>query len=168
MLHVSKITTQYHVVEDRLRLSARAGDDVVVLWLTQRLLNALLPELFAWLEQRAESRVVSDQQLMQEFMQQDAMVAKNKEPVAEPVKVQGASSEWLVLSVDITKNEQLIRLVFNDESKDLQAALKLNNTSLRQWLNAVFLGYRKAQWPTGHWPDWMRQAGQAQKVKQAH
>ena len=43
-----RMTTEYRAQEDRLCLTGeRTGGDAVVLWLTQRLLNRLVPHLTA-------------------------------------------------------------------------------------------------------------------------
>ena len=50
---LQRITTEYNEPEDRIRLSGElAQGDTVVLWLTQRLLNRLVPHLTAWLSQQ--------------------------------------------------------------------------------------------------------------------
>lgn len=50
---LQRITTEYRAQEDRLCLTGeRANGDAVVLWLTQRLLNRLVPHLTGWLEQQ--------------------------------------------------------------------------------------------------------------------
>ncbi len=165
MLILRRITTEYRVDEDRLRITAKAGDDIVVLWITHRLSNLLLPELFKWLEQRTTLKVIANQEVMQKSEQQDAMVIKQNEIATAPVKAYAATLKWLVTSVDITKQNKIMRLVFNDESKDLQAVMELNNTSMRQWLNAILIGYRKAQWPVKHWPDWIKLDNLTQKTK---
>ena len=50
---LERCTTEYAEDEDRLRLSAElANGNTVVLWLTQRLLNRLVPHLVQWLEKQ--------------------------------------------------------------------------------------------------------------------
>ena len=31
-------------------------------------------------------------------------------------------------------------------------------TALRQWLGIIYAQYRKAEWPTSVWPQWMEEA----------
>ena len=52
-----RLTTDYVEEEDRIRVSgASANGDTVVLWLTQRLLNRLVPHLTAWLAAQITKR----------------------------------------------------------------------------------------------------------------
>ena len=47
MAELQRCTTEYIATEDRLRLSGEIGtQSTVVLWLTQRLLNRLMPPLY--------------------------------------------------------------------------------------------------------------------------
>lgn len=51
---LQRVTTAYLENEDRLRLTGKLADgDIVVLWLTQRLLSRLVPHLTTWLARQA-------------------------------------------------------------------------------------------------------------------
>lgn len=53
-MNLNRVTTVYVDLEDRFRLSGKTQDgQVLVLWLTQRLLCRLVPHLVRWLDQRA-------------------------------------------------------------------------------------------------------------------
>ncbi|MBC7859879.1 MAG: hypothetical protein H7Z39_14125, partial [Burkholderiaceae bacterium] len=76
MSALQRITTEYVGVEDRIRLSGRddaddAGDGrTVVIWITQRLLQRLLPVLVEWLERQDGATLRAD--IARSFAQQAA------------------------------------------------------------------------------------------------
>lgn len=154
---LQRVTTTYVETEDRLRLSGElAPSQTVVLWLTQRLCNRLLPPLFAWLEgqtigQASVARAEAHAELLQGFAQQ---AARAQLPAAPPVEATAPSAIWRVETVDITRAPTAVRLTFKSDAGEA-IRLLLTSQALRQWLGIVFDQYVKAEWPTAIWPVWM-------------
>lgn len=159
--HLQRVTTEYVDTEDRLRLSGELpGGQTQVLWLTQRLIERLVPHLCGWLEQQTAAGAPMD--LVQEFAQQAAQA--RLEPQAR-VQAQAGAQSWLVQAIDLTIGEGAITLLFKPEiSGAAVSRLTLPAEAMRQWLAIVLAQYQLAQWPLQAWPDWMigaRESGPA-------
>jgi hypothetical protein len=147
---LQRVTTQYVVTEDRLRLSGEtAAGQTVVLWLTQRMLNMLVPRLTRWLEQNGGDA------LLQEFAQQAAEASLGAEP---PVSASQAVRGGCVTSVDIGTGPDGAVLVLKPEAEDQGVRMPLTTDALRQWLSIVRAQYVIGGWPTTVWPAWMDEA----------
>ena len=159
MSSLQRITTEYRETEDRIRLAgeargsegARSGP-AVALWLTQRLLNRLIPHLCQWLEQREPA--LPRGEVLQTFAQQVATAALEPQPA---VQVSAQHAEILVHSVDVKRSSNRITLVFRGADGAAVAELSTGSVSLRQWLHILSAQYRKAQWPLTTWPAWLRE-----------
>lgn len=157
MADLQRITTEYIESEDRIRLSGElAPQATVVLWLTQRLVNRLLPHLLGWLEQQTGQGAMGD--LFQGFAQQAAMANLEQQP---PVQSAPQSQAWLVHAVNLTAAAEGVRLTFRcagdaspPDGSDA-VGLTLHAQALRQWLGILHTQYRKADWPLTGWPDWL-------------
>ncbi|TCO71857.1 hypothetical protein [Chromatocurvus halotolerans] len=158
-----RCTTEYIEAQDRLRLSAQlANGDTVVLWLTQRLLNRLVPHLIAWLERQTAgvSTIPSVRATQTEAIQGFAQQAAGAQMKGElPVQAQSALTSWLVDVVDVAPGEDAVVLTFKSE-QTRQAAVKLPAQQLRQWLGIVYRQYQRGEWPTAVWPEWVKESGQ--------
>lgn len=145
---LQRVTTEYVVVEDRIRLSGEAADGAtIVLWLTQRLLNLLAPRLTGGLE-RPDS---TSDALLQGFAQQAAEASLSPQ---QAVEAAAASASWRVDSVDILSGPDGVALTFrSDEGPG--ARLTLATEPLRQWLSILRRQYQAAGWTDRVWPDWM-------------
>lgn len=151
MSELQRITTEFVDIEDRIRLSGQATtDQVVMIWLTQRLLGRLIPHLLGWLEKKSavDARLV---EVVQGFAQQAARAYLAPQA---PVQCQVDTCAWLVLSVDVVSAEEVLQLVFKG-ADDLSVSLSLGAQALRQWLNILHDQYRVAEWPLHLWPQWM-------------
>ena len=159
---LQRVTTEYVAAEDRLRVSGAAADDqTVVLWLTQRLLNLLVPQLTGWLERQGAADLI-DSELAQSFAQEAAEASLAAEPAVRP-----ASDEdgWLVDSVDMHTGTDGVVLAFKAGDNAI-ASLTLLTEALRQWLGILRGQYVQGGWPTSVWPSWMGET-HAQPVKPA-
>ncbi|AAK25014.1 hypothetical protein [Caulobacter vibrioides] len=145
---LQRVTTEYVAVEDRVRISGEAADGAtVVLWLTQRLLNLLVPRLTGGLEQPDST---SDA-LMQGFAQQAAEASLSPQPAVEAA---APSASWRVDSVDILSGPDGVALTFRSDEGPA-ARLSLANEPLRQWLSILRRQYQAAGWIDRVWPVWM-------------
>lgn len=150
--NLQRLTTEYDEREDRVRLSGELeGGPPVVIWLTRRLLERLLPVLLHRLAARCATTPHAE--VLLGFAQQAA--SAELAPQA-PVRAAARSPAWLVLSIDIAQSELAVGLVFQG-GDGRSAALLLNDKSLRQWLSIVHGAYLKAEWPLDAWPAWLRE-----------
>jgi len=148
---LQRVTTEYVVTEDRIRLAGAAVDDqTVVLWLTQRLLNLMVPQLTGWLERQGASDLI-DSELAQGFAQEAAEASLAPEPA---VRAAPDEDGWLVDSVDIHTGTDGVVLAFKS-GDDAIASLTLLTEPLRQWLGILRGQYVQGGWPTSAWPGWM-------------
>ena len=70
---------------------------------------------------------------------------------------------WLVTTIQVARNKNEFRLLFiGQNTKDdgclpNQAKFDLATENLRQWLNAVYNIYAKAEWDTKAFPLWIKE-----------
>jgi hypothetical protein len=158
---IERITTQFDIKEDRIRLTgALPGGDTVVVWLTRRLLGFLVPVLLERLEPLtpAVAAVATPApadayvELRKEFAQQAAREAIQP---AAPVIAAAASGQLLPSFVDVTPSNGAISLRFRDEAGNT-ATFGVTETGLRQWLHLLYRADQSSAWALGVWPSWLR------------
>lgn len=161
MSTLQRITTEYVEEEDRIRLTGElASGDIAVLWLTQRLVNRLVPHLAAWLARQVTpasaipSVQAAHRDIVQGFAQQ---AARAQLAAAPPVLASSSQAGRRVDSVDLTQGESVVVLTFKGEA-EAHATLTLAAQPLRQWLSIVFEQCLRGEWPTTVWPAWMEPA----------
>lgn len=148
---LQRVTTEYVEAEDRLRLCGECEDGTaVVVWLTQRLLQRLLPMLFAWLERQGDDMPRAD--VLLGFAQQAALAELAPQL---PVQAVSGSAAWLAQAVDVVRTAEAVGLTFKGGEDGEAVALALAAKPLRQWLGIVQQACGKAGWPTAMWPQWM-------------
>lgn len=173
MKALQKITTQYVDREDRIRLAGETvPEQAVVLWLTQRLLQRLVPPLCQWLEQHSpvppgSVASATRAEVAQGFAQQAALA--ELQPQA-PVVAEAAETAWLVTAVDVQLQADGVQLVFRSDAVPGAApsqgtpvptpaseavSLHIQAQPLRQWLAIVHGQVCEAGWPLDAWPAWM-------------
>ena len=129
MILIERFTTEYDPVEDRIRIAGiGAGGQRVTLWLNQRMMRLLLPQLSKW----AESKVSADRggrmSAVQEFHQAAAVASlPNDQP---PVVPNGPGA--LAVSIDYTDLGGAMRLTFKDLAGVRLAVLDFQEVALRQ------------------------------------
>lgn len=158
MSALQRITTEYVGVEDRIRLSGKDGADdaaPVVIWITQRLLQRLLPVLLEWLERREGASLRAD--VVRSFAQQ---AARAELVPQEPVRAAADSAAWLAREVDIGRDERSVRLSWRG-GEGQSAFFELSAKPLRQWLGILHDHCVKADWPLDAWPEWVCAAAPA-------
>jgi len=154
MAELQRITTHYSETQDRIRLAGElgGGEASVVLWLSQRLVQRLLPILLHGVTGRDNDAPYSE--MLHSFAQQSARAALTPEP---PVRADQAETEWLVHSVVVNHFVEAMRLTFKG-ADDQQATLTLAVQPLRQWLNILYDAFAKAGWPLDQWPQWIQES----------
>lgn len=166
-LQLLRMTTAFVPQEDRLRLEGEvAGGGVVVLWLTQRLLNRLVPHLCAWLQRpRPASEAVLAGRLVPDG---DHLALPNILPVGKSSAAMQVQADeplqnwccprnwgsWLVTEVDIVQTEQVLVLSFRAPERPA-AGIELQPQPLRQWLEILLRYCLVAEWTLQVWPSWM-------------
>lgn len=156
-----RVTSQYVDFEDRIRLTGELEDGQrVILWLTRRLLDRLVPHLVGWLEQHepvapdAPVRSVARSSTYQSFEQEVAHHAFKPQP---PVQARLGEPSWLVCTAELKSNPQVLRLTFKGRLALEQAQFHPGQRALRQWLKVIHGAYLAAGWPTHVWPTWMHE-----------
>lgn len=151
MTDLQRITTEYIVTEDRVRISGLAPDGSVdTLWLTQRLLVRLIPHLLGVLEKTVSSDDRT-RPVVQGFAQQAAVSGLNPEPAVRP---DTTCHPWLAAEAQVSHSDTRVILRLQDGQGHM-ANLVMDHRQLRQWLAMVLALWRKAQWPMTLWPEWM-------------
>ena len=155
MSDLKRITTQFIEDEDRIRLSGEVElNQTMTLWLTRRLMSRLVSHLVAWLD--TQTLTQTRPEVMQEFAQGAARASLTPQA---PVQASPLDTAWLVTSVDLTSNAQVVLLTFKGAVPEQLARLSFETIQLRQWLSIVFNQYRQAEWPLDLWPDWIKGEG---------
>lgn len=140
-----RATIGYADREDRIKILAEIpGGATIVLWLTQRLTNKLIPHLTSRLPNQAPN-----ERLLRRESESDA-------PETEVVPVQEALvvSTLVVDSVDISETGSLTLLQFrsDDDREGLPAVrVALDVSQLASWLHALRACYQKASWNQSPW-----------------
>jgi hypothetical protein len=144
---LQRLTTQYIDIEDRVRLS---GEDVhgavQVLWLTQRLLDRLVPALC---KQLTPDRGMHEE-LLSSFRQQAATAQLAAQ---EPVRAAEDSTACLITRVDLAGTEAGLQLAFHTRDKEA-AHIIMPELAQRQWLAILREQSRVAGWRESAWPEW--------------
>ena len=161
MRELQRLTSEYVESEDRIRVSGELdSDEIVVMWLSQRLLTRLLPHLFLWLEKQSKQNIPLE--IEQSFAQEAARGALKTEI---PVKHLGESNQWLVEAVDLTPSKDVFIMSFRSASGQREN-LSLQPVALRQWLGFIHALWALAEWPDNIWPEWISQEAQDPKQSQ--
>tara|TARA_B100000902_G_C27166214_1_gene841334 strand:- start:236 stop:760 length:525 start_codon:yes stop_codon:yes gene_type:complete len=160
MFNIITVTMQFDPLEDRVIMDcSNKSKDTQRLWLTRRLLNKLIPSLTDQLEVNSANKI--SKELEQAFAQEKAEMKKVK---TKSVVLKKDNPSWLVTSVKVEKSKFEFKLLFINENgsdsigKDgnqKKAEFVLAISNLRQWLNALFKIYNKAEWDTKCFPNWV-------------
>lgn len=152
MIPFERFTTEYDPVEDRIRINGvGAAGQRVTLWLNQRMMRLLLPQLCNWVEAKVSTEQGGRSPAVQEFHQ--AAAAATLTPDQPPVAPLG--SGVLVVSIDYTDLGNVIRLTFKNLSGTQLALVDFPEMGLRQWLAIVHGLYLAADWPVDPFPAWL-------------
>ncbi|HSG02293.1 MAG TPA: hypothetical protein VLA39_01050 [Marinobacterium sp.] len=157
VLKADRLTTEYVQHEDRIRLNLEdAQQQRATLWFTQRLLNRVIPALVKVLEEETSGSPQAEE--VQAFAQQRA-----QRSIEQEAPIAATDAAWLVRRVDLTPTKQQILLLFSDEAEE-SAKLKIPRTALRQWLSVLRELYRRAEWSSDIWPDWLAPLSQTDET----
>lgn len=149
--------TAYVVAEDRLRLTCtlKTGDTDVV-WITQRLANALAKNLLEWLDKTIGEERFPD---LAHEMAQRAATAKPAPKPTSPLAANDDVHGWLASAVVFKTAGKVLVLTFKDQGDQRAVFIRFDAQHLRRWLKVFHAQYARAGWPTDVWPDWLRDTG---------
>lgn len=161
VINLRRLTTDYVVIEDRIRISGESPDaGPVVMWLTHRLATRAIPKLLNWLETRAAPAVgaspatQASPELKRELQSFAQAAAVDELKQQKPVIAQAGAPSWIVRTIDITANRNRLGVTFRG-AEDQAAGLRFDATGLRQWLSILHRAWAQAQWPPLVWPNWI-------------
>ncbi len=147
-MELQRVIIQYDPNEDRIRLTGEDESGApLILWLTRRLLNRLIPVLLQCVEQSGPS---IDSDRFPAFRKQAGWDETAPQP---SLKEYPDCPQYLIHSVNITQGEA-VSLLFHH--KDISFSLAFAPQLLRQWLDTLREQYEKAGWPLTCWPEWMQ------------
>ena len=150
---LTRLTTRYDPVEDRLALDGQLAENTCRLWLTARLLRQLLPRLFAWLDDQAGETAAMI--AMHRWAQSRALAEKRPAaPVVRSSDQQGQA--WLIDAVTLQTTSLHLTLRWKVGDSEV-AALRLDARALRQWLEILRHQAEQAGWSDMPWPVWLTQ-----------
>lgn len=163
-----KITVSYSAEEDRLKLTAAAGEDqTVIYWITRRMLGVVLTPLFKWLEERASQGLGNIGEAAQRSKEARLAMAQSKAQAQmqeeSPVTAQPDSIEHLLTSVDVRTEANRFLLLFPMQG-DQKGLIPFEQESLLQWLNILHRIAQQAQWDLPQWPIWFIEGQSPQAV----
>lgn len=163
-----RVTFDYSATEDRLLARMLAADgELHAAWLTQRLTRRLVKALLAHLDKTvlAEHPAGSmpssaastgrgsqtPKDMMMGFRHQAALM--NREPAPPVAEVDTRDLPLLeTIHARLSKNQAVLTM----ELRGGPAALTLTHDHAWQLLQILLNLFRRAEWPTDSWPEWMR------------
>jgi len=148
---LSRITTRYHELEDRILVSGQAPDDTVFnAWLTRRLLDRLVASLARILSPADQHGL---DEILNDFAQDKAEAALTPTP-AVTASAEGKCIDALITAIDLQHQPEQVRLIMRS-TRPGAAVLSLTHRELRQWLSIMRTAYKLAAWSTDAWPGWL-------------
>ena len=165
---LERMTVRYVPGEDRLRITGAVKEQVVVIWLTQRLIRGVVPALVRLLDQegkppgdtsaKAEAR---KKEIMHGFAQRAARESMESAPAVAPT---APEATWLARSVRLASTPKAVNIFFEPDGKSAAGAgMSLAPRQLRQWMNILHDQCARAGWPTDVWPEWVRESAVSRK-----
>lgn len=149
---IQHVTTKFNQNEDRISLTFVFNDDSSeVIWFSQRMLRRFVPALLNNVEKELKLGVQSHSSIRNVA---NRTSHKNQSSV-QSVHTTARVSEWLIVSVDISKMPQGVRLTFKGANGELVPWF-LSYVHLRQWLDILYRCSVKSEWPLDIWKEWQQ------------
>lgn len=146
---ISRATISYDVTEDRVHVASELSTgDTILLSLTRRILNNLIPHLIA-----AENKICSQFHTEQGVSPRFLASEKTEGAVQDPVALASSTEMVLVASIDVTVASEHVVLDWKDSLLKIRARFLLPEDSLSLWLGALKTCFCKAAWPLDAWPS---------------
>ncbi len=162
-LAVTRATLAYDQNEDRISLTcAFEKEQCVLLWLTARLANRLVPHLCQVVAQLPDAPSTNvDQEVIDhrvlasaEGVESDtATLADSAKALAPdvPVLAEADCAAWVVTAIDLTNGPMLVQLGFRNDQGHAPVVLSLEHTQLAQWSEGLKRCYAQAGWSMDCW-----------------
>ena len=151
MNKITRFTTLYCEHEDRFQILAELESGTTAcIWLTQRLLQRLIPVLLKACDVKGGQMLLEPVQAFQQEL------AKNELKQQAPVALAEGSRSSLIKEVTVNHNTKGVALILKAPGRG-HYELPMATTALRQWLAIICRAYRTAEWPMGVWPAWFLQ-----------
>ena len=153
MSEIHRFSLAYDHDEDRLAWDTEDQERATTrLWLTQRLIRALLQAIFPMVQTSVAADVpVQHQSIVQSWEQAAAMADFGNVPAVTP---QATATIGLVRQVQITPIGETLRLSFEFGEGETRT-LGVGRAELRQTLSVIHQLHIAAGWPLDLWPDWI-------------
>lgn len=153
MSEIHRFSLVYDPDEDRLAWDTEDQDGATTrLWLTQRLIRALLQAIFPMVQTSVAADVpVQHQSTVQSWEQAAAMADFGKVPAVTP---QPTATIGLVRQVQLTPIGETLRLSFEFGAGETRT-LGVGKPELRQTLTVIYRLHAAAGWPLDLWPEWI-------------
>jgi hypothetical protein len=135
---LATITLGYSLGQDRVRLDgADDAGKTLTFWLTARLLSQLVPHL---IERQADMQFSAQNS--------DSAITEETDSSDDEANVQclPGSPEILVASIDVTRKENQILLLFKDSEDVQRAVFVMQYATLQQWNAGLKQCFEQAGW----------------------
>lgn len=181
MIAVQKFTLGYDKLQDRISLTARGpGEEVILLWLTQRLLNRLAQALIRCLDQELETAVsvgsvaecaagqqhasllapqpknTARERIIPQLHAMEQSAAQSIHRPERPVQALLPVEGFLVTTLQLTQVPKGYLIVCR-WADDGAARLAMDSIQLRQFMGMLYRVVVSADWPQQLWPAWFSQ-----------
>tara|TARA_B100001250_G_C19731284_1_gene758628 strand:- start:57 stop:572 length:516 start_codon:yes stop_codon:yes gene_type:complete len=158
MNKLKRITSEYIVAEDRIRIAALTeANKTLILWFTMRMMRHVITHCLTLLSKRSpEIRKPSlederSHDAIQSLVQRSA---QQELPPEKAVSTNESSPNYLIEEVDLTHNAKGLIMILKKEGT-ASSKIFLTNQQLRQWLAMIYTLWQKADWPMTLWPEWI-------------
>lgn len=149
---VQQVTTEFNQNEERISFTCVLDDDSsVIIWLSQRMLRRFVPALLNNVEKELKLGVQSHSTVLNVA---ERTAHKNQNTIQSVNTVTSVVS-WLMVSIDISKMPQGVRLTFKGANGEL-ALWPMSYVHLRQWLDILYRCCAKSEWPLDVWKEWQQ------------
>ena len=156
VFNVVKITQLYDPVQDRLRFNLESNNGLSIsIWITQRLLNTAVFQLTKLINVSLSEKVGElTSNASQAFQQSIAQANIKKQPPVQSVDI---IEMGLITAINIArkKEKQTYEIIFSWDATG-KARMVMNEFQLRQWLAVIYSAVKRAEWPLGSWPEWIK------------
>jgi hypothetical protein len=152
---LTKITTQYQAVEDRLCLCGLDQEGQThMLWLTRRFANEMVKLLFRSVDDPPAAAAPVASSIAKTTRQLAAKARLTQTPDVTPPD---PATSWLAVTLQLQTREGQLRLVFSSQN-ERKALVDIGLLHLHQWLSIIYANYLRAGWHGDFWPDWFADA----------
>ena len=152
---LTKITTQFQAVEDRLCLCGLdQHGQTHMIWLTRRFANEMVKLLFRSIDDPAAAAAPLASSIAKTTRQLDAKARLIPTP---EVTLPDPATSWLAVTLQLQTRPGQVRLVFSSQD-DRKAQVDIGLVHLHQWLSIIYANYLRAGWLGDFWPDWFADA----------